>query len=113
MPRAVDQAAVLADVRLGQSVRAALSQPRLPWIICLRCAVVSNVLPVAMSFITLNMSLITLNMSLVLSAQPPPPHDSVQSPQSKVILFGERSLRRALSEYVEHFHGERNHQGEG
>ena len=32
---------------------------------------------------------------------------------SKVILFGERSLRRALSEYVEHFHAERNHQGEG
>jgi len=30
---------------------------------------------------------------------------------SKVILFGERSLRRALSEYVEHFHTERNHQG--
>jgi putative transposase len=31
----------------------------------------------------------------------------------KVILFGERSLRRALSEYVEHFHAERNHQGKG
>jgi putative transposase len=30
---------------------------------------------------------------------------------SKIILFGERSLRRALSEYVEHYHGERNHQG--
>jgi putative transposase len=30
---------------------------------------------------------------------------------SKVVLFGERSLRRALSEYVEHFHAERNHQG--
>jgi putative transposase len=29
----------------------------------------------------------------------------------KVVLFGERSLRRALSEYVEHFHAERNHQG--
>src|ERR1035437_8421867 len=29
---------------------------------------------------------------------------------SKVILFGERALRRALSEYVEHFHAERNHQ---
>ena len=29
---------------------------------------------------------------------------------SKVILFGERSLRRALSEYVEHFHAERNDQ---
>jgi hypothetical protein len=32
---------------------------------------------------------------------------------SKVILFGERSLRRALSNYVEHFHAERNHQGKG
>jgi putative transposase len=32
---------------------------------------------------------------------------------SKVILFGERSLRRALSNYVDHFHGERNHQGKG
>jgi len=30
---------------------------------------------------------------------------------SKVVLFGERSLRRALSEYVEHYHAERNHQG--
>jgi transposase InsO family protein len=32
---------------------------------------------------------------------------------SKVILFGERSLRRALSDYVDHFHAERNHQGKG
>src|SRR5882757_6502371 len=32
---------------------------------------------------------------------------------SKVILFGERVLRRALSDYVDHFHGERNHQGKG
>ena len=30
---------------------------------------------------------------------------------SKVILFGEGSLRRALNDYVEHFHTERNHQG--
>jgi putative transposase len=30
---------------------------------------------------------------------------------SKIILFGERSLRRALREYVEHYHAERNHQG--
>ncbi len=30
---------------------------------------------------------------------------------SKIILVGERSLRRALSEYVEHYHAERNHQG--
>jgi putative transposase len=32
---------------------------------------------------------------------------------SKVILFGERSLRRALSNFVNHFHAERNHQGKG
>ena len=30
---------------------------------------------------------------------------------SKVIRFGERSLRRAVSEYVEQYHAERNHQG--
>jgi transposase InsO family protein len=32
---------------------------------------------------------------------------------SKLILFGEASLRRALREFVEHFHAERNHQGKG
>ncbi len=32
---------------------------------------------------------------------------------SKVILLGERSLRRALNECVEHYHAERNHQGKG
>jgi len=31
----------------------------------------------------------------------------------KVILFGERSLRQALKEYIEHYHAERNHQGNG
>ncbi len=30
---------------------------------------------------------------------------------SKLILFGERSLRRALQQYVVHYHEERNHQG--
>ena len=30
---------------------------------------------------------------------------------SKLILFGERLLRRALQQYVEHYHEERNHQG--
>ena len=30
---------------------------------------------------------------------------------SKMILFGEASLRRVLSNYVLHYHGERNHQG--
>jgi transposase InsO family protein len=32
---------------------------------------------------------------------------------SKLILFGEVSLRRALREYLTHFHQERNHQGKG
>ena len=32
---------------------------------------------------------------------------------SKLILFGERSLRLALKHYVAHFHEERNHQGKG
>jgi putative transposase len=30
---------------------------------------------------------------------------------SKLILFGERSLRRALQNYLAHYHEERNHQG--
>ncbi len=30
---------------------------------------------------------------------------------SRIVFFGESSLRRALSEYLEHFHSERNHQG--
>ena len=30
-----------------------------------------------------------------------------------MILFGEASLRRALIEYVVHYHAERNHQGVG
>jgi transposase InsO family protein len=30
---------------------------------------------------------------------------------SKLILFGEASLRRALRHYLAHYHGERNHQG--
>ena len=30
---------------------------------------------------------------------------------SKMILFGEASLRQVLSNYILHFHGERNHQG--
>jgi putative transposase len=32
---------------------------------------------------------------------------------SRVILFGEASLRHALAHYVGHFHHERNHQGKG
>ena len=30
---------------------------------------------------------------------------------SKLILFGERPLRRVLQQYVAHYHEERNHQG--
>jgi len=32
---------------------------------------------------------------------------------SKPILFGEASLKRALTEFQEHYHAERNHQGKG
>ncbi len=32
---------------------------------------------------------------------------------SKLILFGEASLRLVLSEYLVHYHVERNHQGKG
>jgi len=32
---------------------------------------------------------------------------------ARLILFGETSLRHALHEYIEHYHGEWNHQGKG
>ena len=32
---------------------------------------------------------------------------------SKLILFGEKSLRRVVSDFLEHYHQERNHQGQG
>ena len=32
---------------------------------------------------------------------------------SQMILFGERSLRHTLSEYISHYHRERPHQGKG
>ncbi|MFO0475956.1 MAG: integrase core domain-containing protein [Alphaproteobacteria bacterium] len=32
---------------------------------------------------------------------------------SKMVFFGEGMLRRALAEFVEHYHTERNHQGLG
>ena len=32
---------------------------------------------------------------------------------SRLILFGEASLRHALTQYVAHVHHERNHQGKG
>ncbi|HEX4165168.1 MAG TPA: hypothetical protein VHZ55_06815, partial [Bryobacteraceae bacterium] len=32
---------------------------------------------------------------------------------SKLILFGEPSLRRAVTQFVEHYHLERPHQGKG
>ena len=32
---------------------------------------------------------------------------------SRIILFGEASLRHVLNEYVDHYHQERNHQGKG
>jgi len=36
-----------------------------------------------------------------------------QKCRSKLILFGEGSLRRALIEYGEHYHRQWNHQGKG
>ena len=33
--------------------------------------------------------------------------------QLALILLGEASLRRALNEYIDHHHFERNHQGKG
>ena len=39
-------------------------------------------------------------------------HDAVKEEcLSKLILFGEKSLRHALREYVVYYHHERNHQG--
>lgn len=32
---------------------------------------------------------------------------------SKLILFGEASLRRAVTNFIDHYHAERNHQGKG
>jgi len=32
---------------------------------------------------------------------------------SKLILFGEKSLRRVVSNFLEHYHPERNNQGKG
>ena len=32
---------------------------------------------------------------------------------SKLILFGKASLRRALTDFIDHFYAERNHQGKG
>jgi len=32
---------------------------------------------------------------------------------SKLILFGEKSLQRVVSNYLAHYHQERNHQGKG
>ena len=32
---------------------------------------------------------------------------------SKLILFGEASLRRAVTQFIEHYHLERPHQGKG
>ncbi len=32
---------------------------------------------------------------------------------SKLIFFGEQSLMRAITEFVTHYHIERNHQGKG
>jgi putative transposase len=38
---------------------------------------------------------------------------SIEECLERVILFGERHLRRTIAEFVTHYHGERNHQGIG
>ena len=40
-------------------------------------------------------------------------HSANQECLSRLILFGERPLSRALAEFSAHYHGERNHQGKG
>ena len=40
-------------------------------------------------------------------------HSVKQECLSKLILFGEAALRRALTQFEEHYHTERNHQGKG
>ena len=41
-------------------------------------------------------------------------HSSIKSEcLSRMIFFGEKSRRRAIAAYVDHYHGERNHQGLG
>ncbi len=42
-----------------------------------------------------------------------PFHFLVKECIDRMILFGEASLRQALTEYVAHYHAERNHQGVG
>jgi hypothetical protein len=42
-----------------------------------------------------------------------PPLARQESCLNRMILFGERSLRRAIGAFVEHYHHERNHQGVG
>ena len=32
---------------------------------------------------------------------------------NRMIFFGEKSLRKAIDSYLEHYHAERNHQGNG
>jgi hypothetical protein len=40
-------------------------------------------------------------------------HSVKEEALSRLILFGERSLRHAVSQYTSHFHEERPHQGIG
>ena len=41
------------------------------------------------------------------------PNPFFSSLLNRLILFGEHSLRRAIREFVAHYHDERNHQGIG
>ena len=35
------------------------------------------------------------------------------APHTRMVFFGEKSLRRAVAAYLRHYHAERNHQGVG
>lgn len=51
-----------------------------------------------------------LNSLRIPGVQGEPPEEEYLS---KLILFGEASLKRALRHYLEHYHSERTHQGKG
>ena len=55
----------------------------------------------------------SISMQLALDILAGGPRSVKEECLSKLILFGEHSLQRAISNFLEHFHQERNHQGKG
>jgi hypothetical protein len=53
----------------------------------------------------------SISMQLALDILAGGPRSVKEECLSKLILFGEHSLRRAVSNFLAHFHHERNHQG--